>query len=198
MKEKTVKKILSITAIFLMFFVGCSNNESNISGPPTNDNQLSKNRLELTNLISDPLPIKYVITNKEIDGTKGGLLSFEQDALNSEGTVVHVYAEFEVSPGAFVGTQTISMTADVDNGSIYFYPHMNFSQTCYLNYGLSNMNLVNLGFKKSDKKAYFVYIDDSGTIEPIDNMGVSLNFRNGSLKVNSADISHFSRYAFLR
>ena len=60
------------------------------------------------------------------------------------------------------------------------------------------MNLDNLGFTKSDKKVDFVYFNDLGAIEPITNMGASLNYQNGSLRVISAEINHFSRYGFIR
>ena len=90
------------------------------------------------------------------------------------------------------------MLVDVDNGCISFFPHLNFSKICYLNYQLKYMNLDYIGFTKSDKKASFVYFNDSGTIDPVLNMGVILNYQNGSLRVQSAEITHFSRYGFIR
>jgi hypothetical protein len=188
-----MKKFISIIALIFLFFVGCTSNENNISDPTPNDNHLSKIKITSTTI-----PYQYITKTKVIDGAVGGLIYFEEDAYNSQGDVVSVYAEFEVEPGAFLGTETISMTVDVDNGSLEFYPHMSFNQMCWLDYGLSNMNLTNIGFEFSDKKAYFVFIDDSGLIEPIDNLAVTLNVRRGTLKVINAKINHFSRYAFVR
>jgi hypothetical protein len=195
-----MKKLLTISTIILLFFVGCSNQENNLTSPINSDHeQLGK--IKLTSTLSNTLGLaesNIVSTTQIINGALGGLLSFEQDAVNSEGKLVHVYAQFQISPGAFIGSQTITMTADVNNGCVYFYPHMVFNQTCFLDYGLSNVNLYNLGFLPSDTKADFVFFDDSGAIELIQNNGITLNFSKGIIKVNAAKIDHFSRYGFLR
>ena len=129
-----MKKLLSIIAVFLMFLVGCSNQENSITSPVSSDGgQFDKptiTTLELTTV--KEAVTNLVTTTKAIDGAIGGKLFFEQEVLSSEGRIVYAYSEFIVSPGAFEGTQTITMTVDVDNGSVSFYPHMNFNQTCYL------------------------------------------------------------------
>jgi len=188
-----MKQLLSITAIFLMFFVGCSNNENNITDPTANFDHLGKDAST-----SSTLPIQFATTAKAIDGSVGGELEIQQNVLSSEGRIVEVHSLFEIPAGAFAGTQNITMTVNADNGCISFYPHMNFSQTCFLNYGLYNINLANLGFQKSDKRANFVYFNDSGTIDPITNMGVTIGYKTGSLTVNKAQLTHFSRYGFIR
>jgi hypothetical protein len=175
-----------------MFLVGCSNQENNVTGPTTNDTQFSKVTL------SDPLPIQFATTIKAIDGSIGGKITMVQNVLSSEGRIVQVNSEFEVTAGAFVGIQNITMTVDADNGCVSFSPHMNFSQTCFLNFGLQNMNLANLGFVKGDKKAEFVYFNDYGTIDPVANMGVNVIYGKGNIQVQKGRINHFSRYGFVR
>ena len=44
----------------------------------------------------------------------------------------------------------------------------------------------------------FVYFGDDGNIYPIVSKSVSMNYRQGSLKVNNAWLNHFSRYGFVR
>ena len=132
-----MKKLISITAIFLTFFVGCSNQENSITSPISTDgDQFAKPQiLDAATLTTvKEATTNLVTTTKVINGTIGGKLFVEQEVLNSEGRIVYTYSEFIVSAGAFDGTETITMTINVDKATVSFYPHMNFNQTCYLNY----------------------------------------------------------------
>lgn len=195
MKEIKMKKLLSIIIIFLMFLVGCSNESSNIVAPvEQSSQQLSKE--SLLNL----LPLSNILgtVTKTINGLLGGIIQLEQNILDSDGRVINAKAKFEVEPGAFLGIQTITMQVNADNGSIYFYPHMDFNKNCKLNFKLRNVNLSKLGFTSSDTKAEFVFFNENGGTEPIENLGVKLNYGNGEIEVNNAKIEHFSRYGFVR
>jgi len=193
-----MKKLLSAAVVLIALFVGCSNQENNITGPTKNANQFSDVTINSNLKTSDPLPVQFATTTQSIDGSIGGTIILQQNVLSSEGQIVQVNAQFEVAAGAFPGTQSISMTANVDNGCVTFFPHMDFNQTCYLNFGFQNLNLANLGFLPGDKKAQFVYFNDSGTIDPIENMGVTIIYNKGNIKVVKGKIDHFSRYGFVR
>lgn len=145
--EEKMKYLLSITAIFLMFFIGCSK-DVNINSPIESD------AAQILNKGGNPsnLPLRFVSISKEINGATGGMLSINQNALSSEGRVIEVDAQFQLQSGAFVGTQVISMTVDVDSGTVKFSPHMDFNLKCFFNYSLHNMNLANLGFTSSDTR----------------------------------------------
>ena len=182
-----MKQLISIAAVLMVLFVGCSK-DVNINSPIE-----SPTHSEVTEI--DTSTVSRV---KEIDGTIGGVLSIDQNVVSSEGRIVNVKAQFQVSPGAFTGSQTISMTADANTGCLTFFPEMNFNQYCKLDYEIKNIDLTNLGFTQSTSAAYFVYFHDSGLIIPVLNNGVTVNFNEGKLKVKSAIIFHFSRYGFIR
>ncbi len=131
-----MKKLLSITSIILMFFVGCSNPENSITSPTYSDTPLSGS-IHLESLTSTTIKeevISSATITKLIDGTLGGKVALTQKVYSSEGRLVEVNSEFEVTAGAFIGTQNITMSVNVDNGCVSFYPEMTFKQTCYLNY----------------------------------------------------------------
>lgn len=205
-KGEIMKRLLSIITMFLMIFVGCSNQENSITGPTTAEfdqngkisKVLSTLDVETIRTPQNVIATKFVTITKVINGVTGGLISLNQDVYNTERNIVHVNANFQIPTGAFIGTQSIVMTVDVDNGSISFFPHMSFLQSCKLDYELQNMNLTNLGFTASDKRAEFVYFNDNGNIDQIENLGVTLNYNKGLLSVAKAKIDHFSRYGFMR
>jgi len=199
-----MKHLLSITAVLVKFFVGCSNQENNITGPGTNSvNQLSKESkiltdLSSTRLISNLLPFQLTTITQVIDGTLGGTVSFVQKVMSSEGREVQVEACFKIPKLAFTGTKNITMTVNVDNGTISFFSHMIFNNTCLLDFRLSNMNLAHLGFVPQDTKAEFVFFNDEGGIETVQSLGVKLDYSTGYIKVQTVKINHFSRYGFVR
>jgi hypothetical protein len=192
-KEDTMKRLLALLTVLIVMIIGCSNNDSITSPVSSNIKQLSTGELTLSKL-----PMRFASVSQVIDGNEGGLFLINQEIMSTEGRVVKVDAQFEIPMGAFTGSQNISIRVDVDNGCIYFLPHMNFNLPCYLNYSLQNMNLSNLGFLASDKRTDFCYFDDFGIVSPIPNMGVSLNFNKGNLQVKKANLTHFSRYGFIR
>jgi hypothetical protein len=190
-KEMKMKRnVLILLALFVTVFIGCSNNENNITAP------ISEQILEKSN--SANLPLGFVSITQEIHGSFGGNISIKQEALNSEGQSVSIDAYLRLHKGAFEGTENITMIINVDDATITFLPQMNFNNSCRLNVRLKNLNLEALGYDKKDKKVDFVYFDDLGGTESVPNSGTFINFANGLLRVHSAEINHFSRYGFLR
>lgn len=200
-----MKKLISVTAIILIFLVGCSK-DVNINSPIENQTTHKGTEKIIGEYFVLEAPVEAdpevgtstVSEVKEIDGTIGGVLSIDQNVVSHDGRIVQVKAQFQVSPGAFTGIQTISMTADVNNGCLTFSPQMNFNQYCKLDYEVKNIDLTNLGFTQNTSAAYFVYFHDSGLILPVLNSGVTFSLNQSLLKVNSARIYHFSRYGFVR
>lgn len=192
-----MKKLLTIATIFLLFFIGCSDQNNTITEPSQSTEQLSKIRLG-SDIILPVLPTKILTITDVVIGAIGGIIKLESEVLNSDGKLISTFSELTIPAGAFEGTEKISLIVNVDDATISFYPHMNFKRTCYLNFHVKNLNLYKLGFKPTDKRVNFVYFDDSGSIEPITNAGTYINFPSGLLKVESAEINHFSRYGFVR
>ncbi len=188
-----MNRLLSIAAVLMVLFVGCSKNEDSLINPTSNSNQAVSGDLSKLGL-----PIKSVSTSKIVNGAEGGFIFISQTVLSSEGREVGVNAQIQIQAGSFTGSQEISMEVDVDNGCVKFYPHMVFSLPCDFNYSLQKMNLSNLGFLSTDKKADFVYFSETGANEYINNEGVSIIFNKGNLQVKKAKLLHFSRYGFIR
>jgi hypothetical protein len=199
-KGEKMKGFLSIVGILLIFVLGCSNQENSITSPiSSNTEQFDKVTLQTLDLNTvDEIVNKLATTTKIIDGTLGGTISLVQNVVNSEGREVQVDACFRITPGAFNGTQSITMRVDVNNGSVSFFPQMVFNRSCLLNFSLSNMNLANIGFTPDDKKAKFVYFGDDGTNEPVNCSLIFMDYSKGSIRVHTALINHFSRYGFVR
>ncbi|NWF90180.1 MAG: hypothetical protein HXY50_12060 [Ignavibacteriaceae bacterium] len=205
-KGEHMRRFLSISILFVLFFIGCSNQDNSLTGPVADElndapqtNRISSALLvESGKVLQTVIPTQFVTITQNVIGLTGGVISINQDVYNSERKIVHVNANFEIPKGAFIGTQSITMTIDADNGSISFFPHMTFLQSCRLDFEVRNVNLANLGFNSSDKKADFVYFNDNGNIDPIENLGVTLDYDNSYLLVHRAKIDHFSRYGFFR
>ena len=199
-RGQKMKVLLSIVEMLLMFLVGCSNQENSITSPISpNTEQFDKVTLQTLELNTvDETVNKLVTTTQVVDGTLGGTISLIQNVISIEGREVSVDASIKISKGAFIGTKNITMSVDVNNGCISFSPHMIFNTSCFLDYRLSNMNLANLGFMPEDTKAEFVFFNDEGGIEAVQNFGVKLSYSIGYIKVQTAKIDHFSRYGFCR
>jgi hypothetical protein len=187
-----MKKLLSITAIFLMFLVGCSNEQNNITAPTTGINELSKGEA-VTTSFSEPI----VSVSQLIDGAVGGWITLSKSYLNEQGRLMSVDASVFFPQGSFEGQTTITMTADFSSASIEFYPSMQFNKWLSLNLWYQNLSLNQMGYGSNDK-VDFVYFDDDGNTYPIVSKSVSMNYHQGSLKVNNAWLNHFSRYGFVR
>jgi hypothetical protein len=188
-----MKQLLSIAAVLMVLFVGCSKMKDSITGPLSMSAQVTNG-----DLAKSGMPIKSVMTSKLVDGSQGAFIFMNESVLSSEGRVVNISAQIGIPAGAFTGSQEISMEVDVDNGCVYFLPHMNFVLPCDFNYSLQNMNLSNIGFSENDKKADFVYFGETGEIEHVKNKGVGIIFKKGNLQVKNAQLPHFSRYGFIR
>lgn len=199
-----IKKYISVTAIFLMFVIGCSN-EMNINNP-TDSNFISE---EFVPIVGEEQALLAAIEDsqidslsasdiKEINGITGGVISIVKDVMNSTGEIVKVNARFSITAGAFDSSRTISMRVNVDSAYVSFQPAMIFNQYCKLEIEFRGVNLTNLGFTPNTPSAYFVYFHDSGLILPNINEGITYNYSEGILKVHQSRIYHFSRYGFIR
>ncbi len=107
-----MKQLISIAAIFLMFLVGCTK-DVNINSPIENPTAGEGTEKVLTEFFAlnapeeaDPeIDTSTVSQVKIINGTIGGVLSIDQNVVSNDGRIVHVKAQFQVSPGAFTGTK---------------------------------------------------------------------------------------------
>ena len=162
-----MKKILSITAIFVMFLVGCSNQDNNVTGPTNGINELSK-ELAVATSASEPI----VSVSQLIDGVVGGWVRLSNEYIDPAGRLMKVDAALFFPQGSFNGTENITMTADFTNASVLFTPHMQFNKSVSLTVQYLGLPLGEKGYS-SNCKVDFVYFGEDGNIYPIGSKGIS-------------------------
>lgn len=186
-KEK-MKKFFVLAALVGLFLVGCQDASMN---PVSNDNsQISK----VKSLASSNFNNNSV--TQTIDGSQGGTITFTKTNVGLDG-IQEVNINLTFKPGAFEGTRDITVTANFNDASFSFYPHMVFDNNSkvtlnanYTGVDLTNLNLSNL------PKIDFYYLGDDGSKELIKNNGTKIDLTSGSIGVKNAKLPHFSRYGW--
>ena len=189
-----MKKLISIAAVLMVLFVGCSNQENSITNPVTDD--YVKTTSNNTSTFGKSL-VPTISVTQLINGAVGGYVKLSDEYVDAAGRIMKVDAALFFPQGSFEGTQAITMTADFTNASVLFSPHMQFNKSVSLCVQFQGLPLGEMGYS-SNCKVNFVYFGDDGNIYPIGSKGVSMNYNRGSLKVTNAWLYHFSRYGFVR
>jgi hypothetical protein len=189
-----MKKLVSLMVICLTFFVGCSNQENSITGPKADgfEKESAPNTLSSDNTVSTTSSVAQLI-----NGAIGGWIKLSANYVDLQGRTIKVDASLFIPQGSFVGTKTITMTADFSNASVEFYPSMQFNKWLSLNVQFLGLPLNQMGYS-SNSKVDFVYFGDDGRIYPLMSKSVLMNHSQGSLKVSNGWLNHFSRYGFVR
>ena len=185
-----MKKLLSIIAVITFIFIGCSN-DVNINNPVDN--------LEgwevVTREVPEGLQVNKVYTvSKVINGSTGGFLLTGDMEKTKDGIRKCVYGFLYFPPGAFNGTNTISMSLDDKKLSGTFGPSMSFNKPASFSALFAGVNLRNS--TQSDFK--FVYWDPSGNSYEIPSTFIYFDKEKGVLGILNAQLPHFSRYIFVR
>ena len=103
-------------------------------------------------------------------------------------------ADLRIPPGAFKGTETITMTVDDEFAAFHFYPAMTFMDTLHFFQKFEGLHLENFSTGTID----FVFISDDGQIELIKENGIQVIVPQGIVRVQNALLRHFSRYGWIR
>jgi hypothetical protein len=188
-----MKKLVGMIVIYLTFFVGCSNHENSIT-EPISDNFLTESNSN-TNLQKYTDPTAEV--SQVVNGTNGGTIVLSRNIITKDGRSITLDASLYFPQGSFNGIKTITMKANWFDGSIEFYPCMQFSKWLSLDLKYQGLQLTEMGYDFNDK-VDFVYFSDYGNIYPLISKTASILFQQGTLKVNNGKINHFSRYGFIR
>lgn len=189
-REKKMKYLLSITAIFLMFFIGCSK-DVNINSPI--EDQVEQPNwivsLSLNDLAVNTIHSASVL----IDGAKGGDVQIRKDVPGGPFGKVHIDSRLHINSGSFVGKMTISTYVDDAGFLTTFGPSYVFSKPLVYTLLLQGLDLS--GVNPANVK--FVYQAANGSIYQCQYSSIDVDLTRGKLKVNSALIPHFSRYGFI-
>lgn len=188
-----MKNFLTILLLSVgLFLVGCSN-DSSLVGPSQENLQSSTSSFvalgdNLSLQKDDPL---YVV--KTVNGDNGGTVdivgSFDKGKIQVNGTLT-------VPAGAYSGELTITVLMQGKEAVIDFGPSSHTFTTPLL----FTMEITGVKIKKKDQdKIHFVYLDDNGSLTPVEILGTTVaNSSDRMLSVYDAPISHFSRYGWAK
>jgi hypothetical protein len=185
-----MKQILSITAIFLMFLVGCSNdvNINNPIGDPVKEEFVTRGNLGGLQLN------KSLTISREIDGKSGGFL-FVGDILAAQnGNMGSIYAACYFPSGSFSGKKIITMTVDDSTLTGTFSPHMIFDKPVSFSVLFTGVDLS----RYYQSQFSFVYYGADGIKHSIPSSFIYFDKVKGVLGILNAQLPHFSRYGFIR
>lgn len=194
-----MKYISTILMLTLVLLIGCDTSTDLSVNNYEEISQTSLSKITEYELIplpnKSPLWVDSVFTmSKEIDGSVGGRIIMEKYYISEDGDSVIIKADLRVPEGAFLGTKTITMTADDEYASIHFYPSMIFDDTLKLFQSFEGLHLENYPTGTFD----FVFIANDGSIELIKRNGLQVIVPQGILRVQNAKLLHFSRYGWVR
>lgn len=190
-----MKKLITIFGVAALLFGGCSNPvETSLDPVNLDQNSFSK---EIADVIVNPavLPTE-LFTSKEISGRIGGTIELNGYFKNAYGDTVLVAAKLVIPRGAFSGTKVISIRTDKSRPGLEFQPASVFSQTLKLNLSFKGMSTERYSLKTNETG--FAYLADNGFTSELINDGISVDSNTKFLKVIGANITHFSRYSFIR
>ena len=90
-----------------------------------------------------------------------------------------------------------TMILNPQEASIQLFPHMVFDDYLELYVTFEGIDLKALGHKRSGD-VDFVFFNDNGEIEFIENDAARVNTEHQRIKVSDAYLYHFSRYGWVR
>lgn len=132
-----------------------------------------------------------------VDGDLGGDLIFDQSFVDNAGRNISVYAHLTILPNAFSDSRNITMILDPDDASIRFLPHITFASDVSLDLKFTGLDLLSLGYA-STGNVDFIYFNDNGTTELIENNTSKVKLSQNLIMVQNAKLLHFSRYGWVR
>jgi hypothetical protein len=185
-----MKNLLTLGLFSLLVFFGCNQEADLIS--PEGDNTIQEPNWLVS--LSNDLGIETIHTASElIDGDKGGNVNFKGDFPGGPFDKIHVDSKLVIHSGSFTGSMVISTNIDDVNLLTTFGPSYVFNQP--LEYTLLIQGIDLTGVNPEDVK--FVYQASDGSIHECISDGVDVDLNKGKVKVNKAEIPHFSRYGFV-
>jgi hypothetical protein len=180
-----MKRVLLSLLLIGITFLSCTQN--------SDDSIISTNYSGSSlNLLSEELQ-----TSCLIDGEKGGQILFEKDLVDNEGNNISVNALLRFLPNSFSGVKNITMVLNTDDASIQFFPSMTFNRSVRLDLSFEGIGLERLGYT-SNRDVEFVYFNDHGSIEQIQNTLSKVKINQDLIRVQNAKLFHFSRYGWVR
>ncbi len=131
-----------------------------------------------------------------IDGSKGGYIKIKESYTTVNGDTVEIDVKLKIKKDSFSGIVDITMTVDDVYTAVQFTPEMVFNKPVDLDVKYKGLDPDQLNLTSGSFE--FLYIDDNGNSETVPSNGVVVNKELGEIFVKKAQLSHFSRYVFIR
>jgi hypothetical protein len=183
-----MKLITNAFLLTLLFFSGCDQ-VTEINAPQ--ERVLNKQLINLPQRVG--LGVETQTYWQEIVGANGGEFQQTYSYQDSSGSTVSQFSKLEFFPGAFTGTENISMTFNTGGAAMELCPAMQFQAAVKYTYEITGVDLTGV----NPNTLEFVYIDASGNMYTVDYDDVIMDANTGMLKVVNAVLPHFSRYGFV-
>jgi hypothetical protein len=186
-----MKNILTFLLIGLgLIILSCSENNQN------NNPVQTKFSTEFDHpVLTDGENIFIIRTS--IDGAVGGEINVDTSMINLSGDLVRIQLGLKFDSLTFKDVRSIKIIPNINDATIQFSPHIVFDKPVKLSLEYTGINLADLGFSGNDI-IKFVFINDDGSLEPLDYSFCQINWPQQSLRVSNAKLSHFSRYGFIK
>ncbi len=193
-----MKKLILTFTLAGLFLFGCSDVgvnpkmpiNSSTASTTTTLNKKGPNKDIQTHQFDMSL-LSPVSVTQTINGEEGGTISLEQKWLFG-GTS----AKVSFPKNSFEGSKDITMMVDPLTATISFSPHIVFNKAVKLNLSFEGLNLEQLNLTKG--KVYFYFQSDTGVLSLVENGGIKVKVKSGSVSVKNAQLHHFSRYLFAK
>ncbi len=152
-------------------------------------------QLELISLPSSSAEdIDTLVTQyKEIDGHEGGKFDFVYSYQGGPFDSVTIVSKLDFADHTFEGTQVISQTLNTNYAAMKYGPSMQFDKDVKLNLVITGLDLSNVDPNTLD----FVFINEDGSVENVVYDNIIVNVSTGTIEVDNAKLTHFSRYGFV-
>ena len=187
-----MKKYLAIAVLLSLFVIGCS--EQNSVVEPKNVANGTSEPNWIVSFESSGLAVNTILTASElIDGKKGGDVQIRTSVPGGPKGEIKIDSRLTIHSGSFEGKMVISTSVDTENFLTSFGPSYVFNIPLEYTFMLQGLDLT--GIDPDNVK--FVYQAADGSIQQCEYSSVDVDLNKGKLKVNSAQIPHFSRYGFV-
>ena len=135
-----------------------------------------------------------ISTSKWVNGADETLLDLNTSVQGGLFGNIQVNATLRFKRGAFEGSRYITMSINSKYGNATFSPSGTFDVPAIYNATIMGLDLT--GINPDDIK--FVYMGEDGLYYPIDVQSIYVEPQSGKLQVINAELSHFSRYGWVR
>ena len=186
-----MKKILSVAAVLMVLFVGCSEQMS-VNSPVGKVNTEEPNWIALPQ--AEGMQVNEIVSIlKTIDGSKGGSIELNNIYWGGTFGTVTLTSSLAFPKDSHKGKVTFTVSHDDVTCVSTFGPSYTFQKNLILNVKYTGVNLT--GINPSTVK--FAYLASDGSVQIAQHEGITVDASTGTLSVKNAKIPHFSRYGFV-